>query len=247
MGKVYEGWDLNLERRVAVKKLREDLGEDPRELERFLSEAKTVAGLRHPNIVSVHEVLREEKDVFIVFEYIEGGTLGDLISRQGRLKPAECLQVAKPVCEALDHAHAQGVIHRDLKPANIMIEKGVVKVMDFGIARRTADPGGHTRTSMVFGTPAYMAPEALYGEVSREADLYSLGVCLYQMLTGRLPFDGPGLAQDKMDSRFAPASTYLSGQPGLDAFFRRALDPKREGRFHSGTEMAAALSGALAS
>jgi serine/threonine protein kinase len=135
----------------------------------------------------------------------------------------------------LDYAHERGVIHRDLKPANIMIENGRAKLMDFGIARWTQSPDLRTQTANYIGTPAFMAPEQSFGDVSRESDLYALGVTAFCMVTGRLPFDGPQAGQDKLEGRFEASALGQSG--ALKDFFTRALDPRAERRFRSGKEL----------
>ncbi|MBI5631060.1 MAG: protein kinase [Elusimicrobia bacterium] len=242
MGKVYEGWDLQLERKVAIKRLHEALERDPRDLKRFLAEAKTVASLRHPNIVSVFDAFTEDEALCVVFELCAGETLQERLAREGKLKAPECLGIVRAIGSAVDYAHERGVIHRDLKPGNVMLERnGTVKVMDFDIARRIESPDQRTTTTFVIGTPSYMAPEEEAGEVSRESDLYALGICAYEMLAGRLPFEG---RDAKVQGRFSPASKH--GAPAaVDPFFEKALNPNSRDRFHSGAELSAAFLQAL--
>ncbi|MBI3554220.1 MAG: protein kinase [Elusimicrobia bacterium] len=246
MGVVYEAWDTRLERPVAIKKLTDGLRDQTQEAERLLKEAKTVASLRHDNIVVIHNAFEDAGEIYCVFEMVAGETLQDFLEARGRLSPSEALGFLAPICSALDYAHKLKIIHRDLKPANVMLENGKVKIMDFGIARRMKGGKGVTLTEMVIGTPAYMSPELVFGEVSPESDLYALGISAYQMLAGRLPFEGQGIQQDKLDGRFAPAASFVKGAPGIDAFFSRALTADRKNRFHSGAEFLAGFRKALA-
>ncbi|MBI5624032.1 MAG: protein kinase [Elusimicrobia bacterium] len=234
MGAVFEAEDLALERRVAVKRLQDDIRDDPGERERFLREARTVAKLRHPSIIEIHAIVEHEGEVFLVFEYLEGRTLDALIAERKRLPVREAGRILGQICSALAYAHGRGVIHRDLKPANIMLlDDGRVKVMDFGIAGGARE--GRTRRSMAetaAGTPPYMAPEAEAGVVRPESDLYSLAVCLYQMLAGERPFhgSGAGMLVRKREMRFEPVSKKVPGlAAALDLFFGRALqgDPEK--------------------
>ncbi len=236
MGIVYEAWDTTLERPVALKRIMEDLKSNPEEAGRLLKEAKTVASLRHDNIVVIHNAFEDDGDVYCVFEMMGGETLQDFMGNRARIEPVESTTYLAAIASALDYAHKLKVIHRDLKPANIMLENGKVKIMDFGIARRMKGGKGVTMTEMVIGTPAYMAPELQFGEVSPESDLYALAIVAYQMLTGRLPFEGEGTQQDKFEGRISPASTYVKNAPGIDQFFKKALAPDRKDRFHSGAE-----------
>lgn len=247
MGAVYKGWDALLKRPVAVKRLRAELQKNPRERDRFLREAELVASLRHPGIVEIHTIVRDE-DTHLVFEFLVGDTLHQALNDSpGRHLPAaKALQYLSAIAEAVDHAHGRRVIHRDLKPANIMItDEGWVKVMDFGIARQVAD-SLLTTTNTIVGTPTYMAPEQAMGAVVRESDVFSLGVTLYEMLTGGLPFKGPGEMRDKLDGRF-PRATLLVPDlpPEIDSVLARALAPRAEDRFHSCRELFQAAAEAL--
>ena len=246
MGMVFEGTDVTLGRPVAVKKMRDELRLDRRERLRFISEAKTVAALHHPNIVDIYAIIEEGDELFLIFEFVSGQTVHELVARRGGLGWREVLSVARSMAAALDYAHGRGVIHRDLKPSNVMINKeGFVKVMDFGIARVAKDAA--TRVSMtntVVGTPPYMAPEQEQGVVRKEADVYSLAICLYEMLSGRVAFagTGAGMLMNKMNMSFAPVSQAAAGlPPGIDAVFARAFQADPDKRFHSAGELLAAL------
>jgi tetratricopeptide (TPR) repeat protein len=230
MGEVFEAKDTRLDRRVAVKKLRAEIRDNDRERGRFLREAKTVAVLQHPNIVQIHAVVEDGPDIYLVFEFVEGKTLEKVLAERSPMPLSQALFVMKDVCAGLEHAHSQGVIHRDLKPSNIMLDpKGVAKVMDFGVAHHArAAMARATSTRTVWGTPPYMAPEAEEGQIGRESDVYALAVCLYEMLTGDVPFKGAAGAMfaAKSKGEFAPASSLRAGLPdGVDALIASALDP----------------------
>jgi tetratricopeptide (TPR) repeat protein len=239
MGSVHEAFDHTLKRTVAVKKMAEGLTEvNPQAKELLVREAQTVAALRHPNIVDIYEIIDEAGDLYLVFELVRGKTLSQLLAEKGALPLERCGEILKPVCQALQFAHKQELVHRDLKPGNIMLaEDGFVKLMDFGIARETGaapvEPGRTpaasreipllARTKMVMGTPRYMAPEMEYGVVSKQGDVYALGVCLYEMLTGRFPFE---TNDEKLELRFVPPSQLVPGLTRrVDALLREALDP----------------------
>ncbi|TBR16837.1 serine/threonine protein kinase [bacterium] len=235
MGIVYEALDVNLERKVAIKKMREEIGADPRERERFLREARTVAALKHPNIVEIHAVVGDGQDVYLVFEHVDGHTVTEYLQAYRSIPFDQAVRVVQGAAAALDYAHARGVVHRDLKPSNIMITReGVVKVMDFGVARQAKDTmGAIGSTETVAGTPQYMAPEQETGSVRAESDVYALGVCLYEMVTGALPFQGVGVTMslNKTKRAYTPASRALPGlPPGTDQVLDWALDPDPEKR-----------------
>ncbi len=249
MGTVYEGYDKSLKRPVAIKRLRPELQKNPRERARFIKEAEMVAALQHPHTVQIYTILHDDEDTHIVFEYIEGRTLHELLNASsGRhLEPRRALELLRQIAEAVDHAHDRRVIHRDLKPANVMVdERGWAKVMDFGIARQVADSLVHTTTNTIVGTPTYMAPEQSMGEVKRESDVYALGISLYEMLTGGLPFKGAEDMDDKLRGRFLAPSLLLPGLPSsIDAVIARALAPRAEDRFHSCLDLYRAAESAL--
>ncbi len=251
MGRVYEGTDRSLGRRVAIKKMRDELRADPRERARFVAEAKTVAALHHPNIVDIYAIAEEGADVYLVFEYVDGKTVHELVYERGRLEPAAAASVTRACADALEFAHARGVIHRDMKPSNVMIDgAGQVKVMDFGIARAAKDALARgTMTNTVVGTPPYMAPEQEQGQVRRESDVYALAICAYEMLAGELPFSGVGMGMslNKLNMAYEPVTKRVAGlPPTVDAAFARAFQPDPGKRWRSPAEFAAALESALA-
>lgn len=191
MAHVYRGTDRVLDRTVAIKVLSGKYAGDERFVARFRREAQAAAGLNHANIVGVYDTGDEGQMHYIVMEYVEGETLADVLRREERLEPERAAAVAAEVATALRAAHEKGLVHRDVKPGNVMIDReGRVKVVDFGIARAAADDT-LTQTGLVLGTASYLSPEQAQGlPVDARSDVYSLGCVLYQMLTGRAPFDG---------------------------------------------------------
>ncbi|HEV3001128.1 MAG TPA: protein kinase [Solirubrobacteraceae bacterium] len=191
MSTVYRAFDTVLERQVAVKLMHRDMAGHPDQLERFRREARAVAQLNHPHIVQVIDAGEDENMPYIVFEYVEGETLKDRIRRFGRLPIPEAVAYAMEIAWALGAAHDRGIVHRDVKPQNVLVdEEGSAKVTDFGIAR-TLDQEGLTADGRVLGTTDYVSPEQALGHaVTGQSDLYSLGVVLYEMLTGDVPFHG---------------------------------------------------------
>ena len=189
MGIVYRGHDPILRRAVAIKILPPQLTYDTQFVQRFRQEAVLAASLRHPNIVTIFDVGEQDNTHYIVMEYLEGATLEALLPRQGPVVPAQAGRIIQQVADALDFAHGRGIIHRDVKPANIMVEPdGRAILMDFGLVR-AAEGTSLTRTGTFLGTPEYMSPEQAMGtQVDGRSDIYSLGVVIYRMLTGRVPF-----------------------------------------------------------
>ncbi|MEN3939893.1 family 16 glycoside hydrolase [Prosthecobacter sp. SYSU 5D2] len=189
MGAVYRGKQVALDRAVAIKLLPAELTADAEFVGRFQREARTLARMQHPGIVSVYDFGQTSQGhLYFIMEYVDGTDLHRVIHGPG-LKPAQVLEIVAQVCEALQYAHSQGVMHRDIKPANVLLtQDGRAKLADFGLARPTQeDSGGFTRSNVVMGTPDYIAPEQLYGQSDHRADLFSLGVMLYEMLTGQTP------------------------------------------------------------
>src|ERR671933_957657 len=191
MATVYRAFDATLERPVAVKLMHREIPSDSAELERFRREARAVARLSHPHIVQVIDAGEDEGRPYIVFEYVEGETLKERIRRMGRLPIDEALAYAIEIARALGCAHSHHIVHRDVKPQNVLIDsEGSAKVTDFGIAR-TLDQEGLTADGRVLGTTDYVSPEQALGHaVTGQSDLYSLGIVLFEMLTGDVPFKG---------------------------------------------------------
>jgi serine/threonine-protein kinase len=192
MSSVFRARDLQLERQVAVKILLERYAGDPEYLERFRREARSVARLSHPNIVTVIDRGDDDGRQYIVFEHVDGENLKELVTRSGRLPVRRALELALAVADGLAFAHEQGLVHRDVKPQNVLLSnEGEVKVTDFGIARSLHVDHGVTQTGTVLGTGEYLAPEQASGKpVSPATDVYSLGVVLWELLTGDVPFTG---------------------------------------------------------
>jgi TonB family protein len=244
MGRVYSAWDPAVSRVVAIKTIKaEYLTRDtaPEYMKRFRREAQAAGGLNHPCVVRVYDV----GENFLVMEYVEGKTLQVLIREQGHIDPAETLRLLGPVAEAIDHAHASGIVHRDIKPANIIVQTdGRPKLMDFGVAH--VETSVMTTAGQILGSPTYMAPEQIAGgEVSGGCDVYSLSVVAYEMLTGQPPFQGATITQviyQVMHDSAPPPRRWNADLPErYDEVFARALakDPSR--RFATATEFVAAL------
>lgn len=247
MGEVYEGLDRTLQRKVALKRLRPELTGSASDLSRLLNEARLVAALKHPNIVAIHSVEKEASQVFLVFEYVDGPTLATYISQRKQVGWPEALRIFQGAASALHAAHGSNIIHRDLKPGNIMLDsKGVVKVMDFGIAHEAALVVSRLTSSGAWGTPPYMSPEQELGEVNTGVDLFALNVCLYEMLTGEIPFTGPNFLAQKREKFYTPVTKAVPVLPkALDSFFATAFDPDPLRRFQDAAALSAAA-GSLA-
>ena len=192
---VYEAYDQLMNRRVALKELAMPGGSTPQQKEdrvkRFLREARAAGSLAHPNIMTVYEVGQEGERYFIAMEYLDGKTLRNELDTKGFLTTDRAAEIAKAVLDGLEYAHAKGVIHRDIKPDNIqLLSNGGIKLTDFGIARLTFEPN-LTMDGQVFGTPSYMSPEQVVGrDIDQRSDLFSVGVVMYEMLSGTKPFPG---------------------------------------------------------
>ncbi|MBI3550517.1 MAG: protein kinase [Elusimicrobia bacterium] len=254
MGEVYIATDHSLGRQVAIKKMSESLlTVAPQAKEMFIKEAKTVAAVHHPAIVDIYEIFADRDSLYLVFEYVRGRTVQQLLLEKRRLSMEHAASILKPVCQALEFAHNKGLVHRDLKPSNIMVmDEGLIKLLDFGIARSLRDgksstltdgtrpplPAEHfARTGTVVGTPQYMAPEMEQGIVCRESDIYSLGVCLYEMLTGCPVFQYDVTAMQKVEMAFEPASKRAADLPaGVDELIVRALQPSPQLRLKTARE-----------
>ncbi|PYS97871.1 MAG: hypothetical protein DMF65_10785 [Acidobacteria bacterium] len=190
MGAVFRGVDMMLEREVAIKFLRPELSSQPQVVERFRSEAVTLAKLNHPNIATLYNFMRQGDSFFMVLEFVRGSTLDTVIQQRGAVPSEHAIPLFCQMLDGIQHAHDFGIIHRDIKPANMMLtEKGTLKVLDFGIAR-ILGTARMTRQGNIIGTIEYMSPEQVRGfETDARSDIYSLGMLLYEMLTGRCPFD----------------------------------------------------------
>ncbi|MBL9168937.1 MAG: protein kinase [Verrucomicrobiales bacterium] len=232
MGVVYQARQLSLNRLVAIKILPADLiGNSESDFAaRFRLEATTLAKLSHPGIVSVFDSGETHDLLYIVMEYVDGTDVARMVQAKGKLPPADALEMLKQVCEAMEYAHQNGIVHRDLKPANLLITRqGRVKIADFGLAKHHDETLlGLTKTNVAIGTPEFLAPEAWTPgiQLDRRADLYSIGVTLYQMLTGEVP---RGL--------WRMPSVKVGTDPRFDAILDRAMQPEREMRYQSCLEL----------
>ncbi|HVR83960.1 MAG TPA: protein kinase, partial [Planctomycetota bacterium] len=246
MGEVFKAYQPDLHRHVAIKTLLSGEQASEEFLQRFHREARMAAMLSHPNIVPIYDIGAEGKLHYIVMEYVEGRSFKQLLEER-RLDPDKSLRIAYTVARALQFAHDHKVVHRDIKPANLILDKqGRVKILDFGLAR-SLDGKGLTASSSMVGTPYYMSPEQAFGapeELDHRTDLYSLGAVLYEMLTGRPPFEGGTvLAILRKIEDDDPAPAGISAR--VDAMVARALAKDRERRFQSAAEMAEAIKACL--
>src|ERR687884_1137028 len=225
MSSVFKAHDRLLERNVALKVLHEHYTEDDQYVERFRREARAVAQLSHPNIVTVIDRGEDGGRQFIVFELVEGRTLKEVLDEEGRLPVRHALEIALQVARGLAFAHEQGLVHRDVKPQNVILNgDGRAKVTDFGIAR-SLDVKGVTQTGTVLGTSNYISPEqAQGGEVDGATDVYSLGVVLYELLTGDVPFAGESFVAVAMRHVTEPAPSVLDRRPDVPARVAHAVD-----------------------
>ncbi len=250
MGAVFKGIDTMLEREVAIKMLRPELARQPEVVERFRTEAITLAKLNHPNIATLYSFLRQEDDYFMVMEFVRGNTLETVIMNYGAIAYERAIPLFCHSLEGIDHAHKQGIVHRDIKPANVMVmETGSVKVMDFGIAR-VLGSARMTRQGSVVGTVEYMSPEQIRGEDSdARSDIYSLGILLYEMLTGRVPFNSTSeyeIMKLQIEEAPPPPTLFAAQLPlPIEQAIMRSLAKKAKARFQTAGEFRAALLGAL--
>ena len=246
MATVYRGRDRTLDRPVAVKVIRPDLAQDATFRERFRREAGAAAGLSHQHIVSIYDAHLSEPPYYMVCEYVSGGSLQDRLAGSGALPVAEALSLAGKVCAALGQAHAQGLIHRDVKPSNILLTgSGEPKLADFGIAQARTAPK-LTEAGMAPGTAHYASPEQVQGkELDPRSDLYSLGVVLYEMLAGQVPFEAETPVSIGLKHLTEPLPSLRPFRPeipaAVEAVVRKALTKEPEGRYASAAEMQAAL------
>jgi serine/threonine protein kinase len=251
MGEVYQAHDTKLGRNVALKVLPEAFAHDAERVARFQHEARSVAALNHPHIVTIFSVEEADGIHFLTMELVEGRSLDRLIP-EGGLPVDRILDIAIAIAEALTATHEKGIVHRDLKPANVMVtDEGRVKVLDFGLAKemRAADPDGTTLTSaeytqmgVVMGTPAYMSPEQIMGRtIDHRTDIFSLGTMLYEMATGQKPFQGRSpaeLASAILRDTPRPLGELRAKLPtGLERVIQRCLEKSAADRFPSARDL----------
>jgi eukaryotic-like serine/threonine-protein kinase len=251
MSTVYRALDETLQRQVAIKLMNREVASDSDQLERFRREARAVAQLSHPHIVGVIDAGEDESRPYIVFEYVEGETLKERIRRLGRLPIAEAVAYSIEIARALGAAHARHIVHRDVKPQNVLIdEEGSAKVTDFGIAR-TLDEEGLTADGRVLGTTDYVSPEQALGQhVNGQSDLYSLGIVLYEMLTGEVPFKGESQVAVAMKHVREELPDVQVRRPevsaALAALVETATAKRQEDRYANDAELIADLEDVLA-
>src|SRR5690349_503042 len=257
MGVVYEAEDTRLGRRVALKFLPDDANSDFDAIQRFQREARVVSSLSHPHICTLYDIGTHQGRQFMVMELLDGQSLKDRIAR-GSLPIEDVLELGAQIADALDAAHAQGVVHRDIKPANIFVtRRGTIKVLDFGVAKLSEGGRNDPATTMAtgeqlttagttIGTINYMSPEQARGqELDARSDLFSAGVVLYEMATGQLPFQGLTAAtifEGILTRAALPPSQIKAGLPAdFDRTIEKALDKDRETRYQSAAELRADL------
>lgn len=257
MGRVYAGQHLRLSRPIAVKVLQSKFSSNPDAVERFRHEARSASALGHPNIVQVFDFNQsEDRHWYIVMELLEGEDLRAMLKREKRLTPLECLPILKQVCDALDLAHSKGLVHRDLKPSNIYLRtlqaRTEVKILDFGVAKVLGADLGLTMDGTMLGTPHYMAPEQAAGEgnLTPRVDIYAIGTVLFEMLTGRRPFEGDSplaVLHLRATRPPPPASSLVPALvPAIDEVLIRALAREPSDRFESPAQLALSFEKAIA-
>ena len=245
MGEVYRADDLTLGQSVALKFLPRDVEAQPDRLERFLTEVRMSLRVTHPNVCRVHDIGQAEGRHFLSMEYVDGEDLASLLRRIGRLPEDKAVEIARQLCAGLEAAHAEGVLHRDLKPANVMLDgRGRAKITDFGLAGATEGIAGHEARA---GTPQYMAPEQLAGGgLSRQTDLYALGLVLYELFTGKRAFEAgqiADLARLQQSTPTSPSAHVSHLDPAIERAILRCLAPNPANRPSSAVALAAALPG----
>ena len=242
MAVVYKAIDLLMKRIVAVKMLRDEIAADEQSVRRFINESKAVAMLSHPNIVNIYDVSVRDNVKYIVMEYVEGITLKNYMTRKGILSVREIISYSEQILNALEHAHAKGIVHRDIKPQNIMLLKnGLIKVMDFGIAK-LPNAETVTMTDKAIGTVYYISPEQASGRpIDARSDLYSLGVLMYEMGCARLPFDADSpvsVALMQVNEKAQPPRKINNALPvGLEQIIMRAMEKDPVDRYQNAKEM----------
>jgi serine/threonine-protein kinase len=248
MAQVYRAYDPGIHRTSALKILREEHCQDEEHMRRFLQEGKAAGALTHPNIVTIYDVGSLEGAPYIMMELLQGETLGDILARGDKLPLDVILDSAAQIADALDYAHARGVVHRDMKPDNIILDANgkTIKIADFGIARVEEDNKETTQVGMMLGTPRYMSPEQASGaKVDGRSDLFAVGVILYEMITGHKAFDAesmPTLILQIVQKDPVPMRQVTADAPvGLQKIVAKLLQKKPEKRFQTGRELKDAL------
>ncbi len=247
MGEVFRGVDINLDRDVAIKIIQPQLASRPGLLARSRKEAVVLARLNHPNIATLYNFVHDGNNYYMIMEFVPGRTLDWIIADHADGLPWQyALELFMDALRAIDHAHKQGIIHRDIKPANMMVgERDTLKVLDFGIARVLGE-SGFTKAGIVVGTTKYMSPEQILARtIDTRSDIYALGIVLYKMLTGHVPFEGLGefeLMKAQVEERVVPVRQIIPDLPeAVDVAIMRSLEKAPEDRFQRASVFAAAL------
>jgi len=242
MGRVYKAMDTEINEKVALKLITPEIAKDKKTIERFRNELKFARKIRHKNVCQMYDLSKEEESYYITMEYVRGDDLKGMIRRMGGFSAAQAITIAKQVCNGLTEAHKVGVVHRDLKPQNIMIDQdGNARIMDFGIARSLKGKG-ITGAGVMIGTPDYMSPEQVEGkETDQRSDIYSLGVILFEMVTGQTPFQGdtPFTIGVKHKSEIPQDPKELNNQISaeLSQVILRCLEKDKEKRFQNAEDL----------
>jgi serine/threonine protein kinase/lipopolysaccharide biosynthesis regulator YciM len=246
MGRVYKAQDTEIKEKIALKLIKPEISSDKKTIERFQNELKLARKISHRNVCRMHHLEKSEGNYFITMEYVDGENLKGMIRMMGQLSSGKAISIAKQVCEGLSEAHRIGVVHRDLKPSNIMIDKeGNAKIMDFGIARSLTGKG-ITGVGVMIGTPEYMSPEQVESkEIDQRSDIYSLGVILYEMVTGRVPFEGdtPYSIGVKHKSELPRNPKEINPQisDDLNRMILKCLEKEKDKRYQSAGELRSEL------
>jgi serine/threonine protein kinase len=248
MGTVYKAVQRSLDRVVAIKVMPPELGRNANFVKRFLREARSVAKLNHPNIVSGIDVGEVEGWRYFVMEYIDGVTVGEILRRGGAMDERRSIRIITQITHALGHAHKLRLVHRDIKPDNIMIAKdGVAKLCDLGLAKEPKEGGSTTEEGLAMGTPNYISPEQAQGEsgIDIRSDLYSLGATFYHMVTGTLPFDGPNpaviMTKHLLEPLPPPRTRNKALRRGTCQVIEKMMMKQREDRYQEPAELMAHL------
>ncbi|MGB7293985.1 MAG: serine/threonine-protein kinase, partial [Candidatus Aminicenantales bacterium] len=242
MGSVYRAEDTKIRQEVALKLIRPEIASSRRTIERFRNEIKTARMIAHRNVCRMFDLGEEKGTYFITMEYVSGEDMKSFLRRAAPLSPGRAVSIGKQICEGLAEAHRLGVVHRDLKPGNIMIDKeGSARIMDFGIARSLAQ-AGTTAEGVIIGTPEYMSPEQVEGKpADQRADIYSLGAILFEMVTGRPPFEGETTLAVAHKHRYEPAPDPRALNPqlpvDLSRLILRCLEKDREKRYQTSADV----------
>ncbi|NIM98241.1 MAG: protein kinase, partial [candidate division Zixibacteria bacterium] len=246
MGRVYRVEDKKLNQEVALKLIKPEIAKEKKTIERFRNELKIARNIRHKNVCGMFDLGEREGSYFITMEYVRGEDLKSLIRKMGQLSAGQAIAIIKNICDGLIEAHRGGVIHRDLKPSNIMVDKdGYARIMDFGISRYVKGKG-ITDTGAMIGTPEYMSPEQVEGkEIDQRTDIYSLGVILYEMVTGRVPFEGDTAltvaVKHKTEEPKDPREFNAQLTDDLSQLILKCLEKDMEKRYQSAVELRAEL------